>query len=208
MKRGGLWMTAVTAGVAVLGLMTVGRAGLRSQGILFLQGQMKIAAGDTDSGLRLLAEASSRPQMGASLTDPLEATSQPVKPDEPKKPCKNWSLAQPHSVAVRKVNRTEQVSVTVKPAPEPTLASLTLMVPAAPPMVQTPYAQDAMAYIPAVQREALRTHQAEIKRAQCIREKEMTKAFQELSFQYQMNAVPSVQEIQIQIKRSLGTLAQ
>ena len=46
MKRGGFWMTTVAAGMAVLGLMTVGRAGLKSQAVLFLQGQMKIAAGD------------------------------------------------------------------------------------------------------------------------------------------------------------------
>ncbi len=207
MRRGGFWMTTVAAGVAVLGLMTVGRAGLKSQAILFLQGQMKIAAGDTDSGLKLLAEASSRPQMGASLTDPLEAASQPVKAAEPQKPCKSWSPAQPDPVATRKVNRTEQVSVKVKPAPEPTLASLTPMVPALP-MVQVPYAQDAMAYIPTVQREALRTHQAEIKRAQCIREKEIKKAFRELSSQYQMNTVPSAREIQMQVEKGLGALAQ
>ena len=89
MKRG-FWLTTVAAGMAVLGLMTVGRAGLKSQSVLFLQGQMKIATGDTDSGLKLLAEASSRPQMGASLTDPLETESQPAKAAKPEKRCKNW----------------------------------------------------------------------------------------------------------------------
>jgi hypothetical protein len=203
MKRG-FWLTTVAAGMAVLGLMTVGRAGLKSQSVLFLQGQMKIATGDTDSGLKLLAEASSRPQMGASLTDPLETESQPAKAAKPEKRCKNWSVTYP--VAERKARRTEQVSIEAKAAPEPTLASLTPM-PPAPPMVQTTDAQDAMAYIPTMQREALRTHRAEIKRAQCIREQEM-KAVRELTFHYQMNTVPSAREIQMQVQKGLGVLAQ
>lgn len=207
MKRGGFWMTTVAAGMAVLGLMTVGRAGLKSQAILFLQGQMKIATGDTDNGLKLLAEASSRPQMGASLTNPLETAGEPMKTAKPEKPCKNSSLVQPVSMPARNMNRTEQVLVKIKPAPEPTLASLAPTLPALP-MVQSSYAQDAMVYIPTVQREALRAHQAEIKRAQCLREKEIKKAFREVSFQYQVNTVPSVREIQMQVQKSLGTLGQ
>src|SRR5512146_2303659 len=170
MKRGGFWMTAVAAGMAVLGLMTVGRAGLKSHAALFLQGQMKIAAGDTETGLKLLAEASSRPQMGASLTNPLENASQPVKAAEPKKPCKKWAaVSEPSAAADVKANQFPQISLKIKPAPEPTLASLTIPMP---PMLQTPYAQDAMAYIPTVQREALRARREEIKRAQCIREQQ------------------------------------
>lgn len=206
MKRGGFWMTTVAAGMAVLGLMTVGRAGLKSQAILFLQGQMKIASGDTDNGLRLLAEASSRPQMGASLTNPLETVSEPLKATKPEKPCKGWSVTYP--MPEPKASRTdEQVSVKIKPAPEPTLASLTPMFPA-PPMIQGPYAQNAMAYIPTAQREALRVQLAEIKKAQCIREQQMKKAFRELSFKYQVNTVPNASEIQMQVQKGLGTLAQ
>lgn len=209
MKRGGFWLTTVAAGVAVLGLMTAGRAGLKSHAALFLQGQMKIAAGDTDTGLKLLAEASSRPQMGASLTNPLENASQAVKPAEPKKPCKNWATSVPSAAAERATNRFPQVSLKMKPAPEPTLASLTPVIPM-PPMVQTSYAQDAMAYIPTAQREAIRAHHAEIKRAQCIREQQMKmeKALREVSYKYQLNSVPSAREIQIQVLKGLGTFAQ
>lgn len=209
MKRGGFWMTTVTAGMAVLGLMTVGRAGLKSHAALFLQGQMKIATGDTDTGLKLLAEASSRPQMGASLTNPLEKASQPVKAAEPKKPCKNWAASEPSAAPIANPNRFPQVSLKLKPAPEPTLASMTPTIPM-PPMVQAPYAQDAMAYIPTVQREALRAHQAEVKRAQCIREQQvkLEKVLRELSYQYQVNSVPSAREIQIQVQKGLGTVTQ
>ena len=207
MKRGGFWMTTVAAGVVVLGLMTVGRAGLKSHAALFLQGQMKIAAGDTDTGLRLLAEASSRPQMGASLTNPLENASQPVKAAEPKKPCKNWAVSEPSAATDVKTNQFPQISLKIKPAPEPTLASLTPVIPM-PPMLQTPYAQDAMAYIPTAQREALRAHQSEIKRAQCIREEQMKKVLRELSYKYEVNSVPSAREIQIQVQKGLGALAQ
>lgn len=203
MKRGGFWMTTVAAGVAVLGLMTVGRASLKSQAVLFLQGQMKIAAGDTDTGLKLLAEASTRPQMGASLTNPLETVSEPVKAAKPEKPCKGWSVTYPAPKSM--ASRTEQVSVKIKPAPEPTLASLTPNVPVSP-TFRTPYAEDAMPYIPTAQREALRVQLSEIKKAQCTREQEMKKAFRELSFKYQVNTVPSAREIRMQ--KGLGTLAQ
>jgi hypothetical protein len=187
--------------------MSLGRAGLKSHAALFLQGQMKIASGDTDSGLRLLAEASSRPQMGASLTNPLETASQPVKAVEPRKPCKNWAVSEPPSAPVPKVNRAEPVSLKWKPAPEPILASLTPMVPT-PPMIEARYAQDGMAYIPTAQREALRAQRTEIKRAQCVREQEMKKMLRELSFKFEVNSVPSSREIQIQVQRGLGTLAQ
>ncbi len=203
MKRGGFWMTTVAATAAVMGLMTVGRAGLKSQAVLFLQGQMKIAAGDTDSGLKLLAAASSRPHMGQP-DQYLETVSQPVKASKPEKSCKGWSLVLPRLL---KTSRTEQVSVKIKPAPEPTLASLTLIVPA-PPMVQSPYAQDAVAYTSVVVREALRVQQAEIKRAQCIREEEMKKAFREISSKQQANTVPSAREIQMQVENGLGTVVQ
>jgi hypothetical protein len=207
MKRGGFWMTTVAAGVAVLVLMSAGRAGLKSHAALFLQGQMKIAAGDTETGLKLLAEASSRPQMGASLTNPLENASQPVKAAEPKKPCKKWAVSEPSAAADVKANQFPQISLKIKPAPEPTLASMTPVIPM-PPMLQTPYAQDAMAYIPTAQREALRAHRTDLKRAQYIRERQIKKVLHELSYQFEMNSVPSAREIQIQVQKSLGTLAQ
>ena len=81
------------------------------------------------------------------------------------------------------------------------------MVPTAP-MIHTPYAQDAMAYIPTAQREALRVQLSEIKKAQCTREQEMKKAFRELSFKYEVNTVPSAREIRMQVQKGLGTLAQ
>ncbi len=203
MKRGGFWMTTVAVGVAVLGLMTAGRAGLKSHAVLFLQGQMKIAAGDTETGLKLLAEASSRPQMGASLTNPLETVSQPVKAAKPEKPCKRWSVTNP--APERKASPTEQVSV--KPAPEPTLASLTPMIPTLP-IVRAAYTSDGMAYIPTAQREAIRAQQAEIKRAQCIREEQIKRTLREISYHYQITTVPSAREIQMQVEKGLGTLAQ
>jgi len=66
MKHGGFWTTTVATGLMVAGLMTIGRAGLKSQGFLFLAGQLKIAAGDTDSGMKLLARAASGPDMSSN----------------------------------------------------------------------------------------------------------------------------------------------
>jgi hypothetical protein len=205
MKRGGFWITTVATGVAVVGLMTAGRAGLRSQAVLFLQGQMKIAAGDTDTGLRLLAEASSRPQTRESATNSLQTASEPRK-TESKKPCRDWTKSTLNSSAERKVSRAGQ-KLNVKSAPEPTLASLEAPVVPAPPMLHSPYAQDAIAYIPTVQREQLRAQQAEVERARRIRELELKQAMRQISFKYDLN-VPSAREIQVQVERGLQTLAQ
>jgi hypothetical protein len=77
-----------------------------------------------------------------------------------------------------------------------------------PPMIQARYAQDGMAYIPTAQREALRAQRTEIKRAQCIREKEIKKVLKDLSFKFEVNSVPSSREIQMQVQQGLQTLAQ
>lgn len=207
MKRGGFWMTTVMAGVAVLGLMTVGRAGLRSQTALFLQGQMKIASGDTDTGLRLLAEASTRPQ-GEDPRAQLENANQEVKLGEPSTPCRKWATPQSRSVTDRRVSGERQISVKMPPAPEPTLASLVTPVIPRPPMVRVSYAQDAMAYIPTAQREQWRAHRLEFERAQRIRERELKQVEQQVSDKYQWNGVPDAQELQLQVQRQLGALAQ
>lgn len=202
MKRGGFWMTTVTTGVAVLGLMTVGRAGFRSQAVLFLQGQMKIAAGDTESGLRLLAEVSSRPQMGSSATNPVENASETIK-----SPCRSWAKSKPNSGSEPKVIRTEQVSHNVKPAPVPTLASLVTPAIPVPPMVQAPHAQDAMTYIPAAQGEQLRAQRVAFEKAQRIRELELKRTMRQISYKYEVD-VPRAQDIQVQVERGLQRLAQ
>ena len=197
MKRGGFWMTTVATGLAVVGLMTVGRAALNSQGVLLLQGQMKIAAGDTDSGLKLLAAASSQPQATASQA----ASSEPASVAA-EKPC---SSKMP---AAQKVNRPEQATLKMKPAPEPTLANMAIPSIPMPPMVEVHYAQDGMAYIPTAQREVLRARQAEIQRAQRIQEQKMKEALREVSFHYGPNALPNADQIRVQVQKDLGAWAQ
>jgi hypothetical protein len=197
MKRGGFWMTTVATGLAVVGLMTVGRAALNSQGVLFLQGQMKIATGDTDSGLKLLAAASSQPETGPSQTVSSESASAAAE-----KPCNR------KTAVAQKVNRPERTSLKLKPAPEPTLANMAMPSVPMPPMVQVHYAQDGMAYIPTAQREMLRARQAEIQRAQRIQEQKMKESLQEVSFHYGPNALPNAEQIRVQVQKDLGAWAQ
>lgn len=201
MKRGGFWMTTVATGLAVAGLMTVGRAGLRSHGALFLQGQMKIAAGDTDNGLKLLAEAATGPQMRAGLRSPLEKASA-----EPEKPCRNMT---PAATPKPKAGTVREQPVSIKPAPEPTLASAIPTVPM-PPAVQASYVQDGFAYLPTAQREALRAQQEEIQRAQRVREREIKKLMHEVSFRYQFgsNEVTNAEQIRTQVQKQLRSLNQ
>jgi hypothetical protein len=199
MKRGGFWMTTVATGLAVVGLMTVGRAALNSHGVLFLQGQMKIAAGDTDSGLKLLAAASSRPQMNASLIDPLERGAA-VKAVEDQKAC-------PKVSSVSKVGPSERVSLKMKPAPEPTFASLAVPSTPMPPMVQVRYMQDGMPYLPTAQREVVRAHELAA-HVQRVREREMKDAMRQVSFHYGPNSLPNAEQIKMQVQRDLGSLAQ
>jgi hypothetical protein len=193
MKRGGFWKTTVATGLLVAGLMTVGRAGLRSQGLLFLQGQMKIAAGDTDSGLKLLAEAASGPKIGTGLNNPLETVSA-----EPEKRCRKAASAP-------RVSRASRELPKIKHAPEPTIAGL--VVPALPRVVQASYMRDGMGHLPTAQREAFRVQQIEFERAQRIREQDVNTALRETSLKYGPNALPDPEQIRIQVQQDLGAWA-
>ncbi len=60
MKFGNFWMTTVGAGVVIAGMMTAGHAAMQSPTVLFLAGQLKIATGNTEAGLRLMNEAAAQ----------------------------------------------------------------------------------------------------------------------------------------------------
>ncbi len=198
MKRGGFWATTVATGLLVAGLMTVGRAGLRSQGWLYLQGQMKIAAGDTDSGLKLLAAATTEPKVSTESSNPQEAATRPVAPEGP---CHG-------SIAPPKQNRVIEKAQKVRAAPEPTLASLVVPSLPGPAVIPATYMQDAIPYIATAQREALRVQQAELHRAQRIREQEVRRALRHASFQFESKDLPDPVKIQTQVQKELGSWVQ
>lgn len=66
MKHGGFWMTIGT-GLLMAGSLTAGRSAMQSPSLLYLAGQLKMAVGDTDSGMRLMNEAAKN---GNSKTTP------------------------------------------------------------------------------------------------------------------------------------------
>lgn len=66
MKHGGFWITIGT-GILMAGSLTAGRSAMQSPSVLYLAGQLKMAVGDTDSGMRLMNEAAKN---GNSRTTP------------------------------------------------------------------------------------------------------------------------------------------
>jgi hypothetical protein len=190
-------MTTVATGLMVAGLMTVGRAGLKSQGFLFLAGQLKIAAGDTDSGMKLLARAASGPELNS--TSMLTSEKESVVAE--KKPCPKSDAAP----VFRKLKATTQIKF--KYAPEPTLASLA---PAQIPFVDAVFhgQADPSAFISHQQLEAIRAQQIEMKKAQRTREMNTRKLLREVSLKYGPNAFPNAEKINIQVQKELGTWAQ
>jgi hypothetical protein len=201
MKRGSFLMTTVATGLMVAGLMTVGRAGLKSQGFLFLAGQLKIAAGDTDSGMKLLARAASGPELNSTSMLASEKPSA-VSASPEKKPCPKMNMAP----VVRK-EKPEPLKVKVKFAPEPTLASAE--VPMAPFMQASFHGQaDPMAYVSHEQIEAIRAQQNEMRKAQHVREVNTRKLLREISVKYGPNALPTPEAIQVHIPKDLGSWAQ
>jgi hypothetical protein len=60
MKYGNLWTSTIGAGVLVASMMTAGRTALQSPAFLFLAGQVKIAVGNTDDGIRLMKAAANQ----------------------------------------------------------------------------------------------------------------------------------------------------
>jgi hypothetical protein len=188
----------------VAGLLTVGRAGLKSQGFLFLAGQLKIAAGDTDSGMKLLAMAASGPEMNSNSMLASEKPSIVSAAAREKKPCPKMNAAP----AVRKV-KSETTQFKAKFAPEPTLASLgTHELPMAAMMIPATFQADPASYISHQQMEAIRAQQIEMKKAQRIREMHTKKLLHEISVKYNYTTAPDPEQIREQVQKDLGTWAQ
>ena len=202
MKRGSFWTTTVATGLMVAGLMTVGRAGLKSQGFLFLAGQIKIAAGDTDSGMKLLARAASGPEMNSNSM--LASEKPAVISAAEKKPCQKMNAAP----VIRKV-KSETTQFKTRFAPEPTLAALgPHEMPVAPMMIPATFQADPSAFITRQQVEAIRAQQNETIKAQRVREMHTKKLLHEISVKYSYTTVPDPEQIRQQVQKELGTWAQ
>ena len=204
MKRGSFLMTTVATGLMVAGLLTVGRAGLKSQGFLFLAGQLKIAAGDTDSGMKLLAMAATGPEMNSNSMLASEKPSGVSTASTEKKPCQKMNAAP----IIRKA-KSETTQLKAKYAPEPTLASLARYeLPVAPMMIPATFQADPSAFISHQQMEAIRAQQMEMKKAQRVREMHTKKLLREISMKYSYSTVPDPEQIREQVQKDLGTWAQ
>jgi len=204
MKRGSFLMTTVATGLMVAGLLTVGRAGLKSQGFLFLAGQLKIAAGDTDSGMKLLAMAATGPEMNSNSMLASEKPSGVSTASTEKKPCQKMNAAP----IIRK-EKSETTQLKAKYAPEPTLASLVPHeLPVPPMMISATFQADPSAFISRQQLEAIRAQQLEMKKAQRVREMHTKKLMHEISMKYDYSTVPDPEQIREQVQKNLGTWAQ
>jgi len=196
MKHGGFWTTTVATGLMVAGLMTIGRAGLKSQGFLFLAGQLKIAAGDTDSGMKLLARAASGPDMSSNSM--LSSEKESVIAE--KKPC-------PKSMTAPAAPKMKITTVMPTYAPEPTMAMIQPNVPPPPQMLPTSMSF-ALPYIPVEQSEELRRQQNEIRKAHRLQERTTKKLLREVSLKYGQDSMPNADEIRSKIQREMGVWAQ
>jgi hypothetical protein len=156
---------------------------------------MKIATGDTDSGLKLLAQAAGRPQS----IERFPSDSENVKAEQ-QNPCKKSkpALVQPRA------RRSDPAPMKLNYAPEPTLASLHVP---EPPMVHSA-AMPEIPYITAEQREILRAQQSEIHRMQRVHEQEAKRIMREVSLKYGPGHLPNAEEIRIQVQEKLNSWAQ
>ncbi len=196
MKRGSFWMTTVATGLMVAGLMTVSRAGLKSQGFLFLAGQMKIASGDTNSGMKLLARAANGPDLNSNSMLASEKPSPVVE-----KPCQKLNT----TPAVRKVEKN--VTQEAAHAPEPTLASLTLPAVPAPPVTSDAYSFHTV-FLPREQQEMIEAQRADIERVQKIREAKTRKMLHQIELKYGRDGAADAARINAEVQKALSTWSQ
>ena len=196
MKRGSFWMTTVATGLMVAGLMTVSRAGLKSQGFLFLAGQMKIASGDTDSGMKLLARAATGPDLNSNSMLASEKPSPVVE-----KPCQKLN----GTPAVRKAEK----SMTQKTAyaPEPILASLSLPAVPVPPVTSDAYTFHTV-FLPREQQEMIEAQRADFAKAERIREAKTRKMLHQIALKYGRDGAPDAARINAEVQKALSTWSQ
>lgn len=183
MKRGKFMMTTVTTGLLVAGLMAAGRAGLNSPGLLFLAGQLKIAAGDTESGMKLLSRAAAEPA-ASSNSMLLSEKPSPISSG----PCKKSGAP---------VVKAKVETPRIKYAPEPTLARV-----ATPevPLVLASFVPDPAMFMSREQQNSLRAQQYEIQRAQQVREQQTRRMLREISLK---DRIPSAERIRDMVQKGM-----
>lgn len=124
MKHGNFWMTTVGAGLVIAAMMAAGRTAAQNPTVLFLAGQLKVATGHTEDGMRLLNEAAAQRD---SENGKVHAAGPATKPTEV---CEKSSPKQPAS---RPAARPVAMKVSASPkAPVAILAKLETPVPVAP----------------------------------------------------------------------------
>jgi hypothetical protein len=161
MNHGKFWMTTIGAGLAIAGMMTASHAAMRSSTFLFLAGQLKVAAGYTESGMQLMNEAASRRDTEEDKV--YAAEKQAAKPAEV---CVEKAPAKPmaHLAALK----SKAVSLPQPAAPVAVLAKLEVPTPAFAPTVLPSFSIDPTAYryLSGAQRQQIQQAQADFQRVQ------------------------------------------
>lgn len=133
MKHGKFWMTTVGAGLAIAGMMTVSHAAMQNSAFLFLAGQMKVAAGYTESGMQLMHQAASKRDLEEGKV--YAAERQTAKPTEV---CTKNNSAKPVARPATVPQARVRVSFQQAPRPVAVLAKLDVPPPAFTPEVGIP----------------------------------------------------------------------
>lgn len=154
MKHGNFWMTTVGAGLVIAAMMAAGRTAAQNPTYLFLAGQLKVATGHTEDGMRLMNEAAAQRD---SENGKVHAAEPAAKPTEV---CEKSAPKQPVSRPTARPVATK-ASITPK-APVAVLAKLETTVP----IPSVYFAPAAFQYLNASERAEITKVQVEFQKSQ------------------------------------------
>lgn len=200
MKHGGFLMTIGT-GLLMAGSLTAGRSAMQSPSLLYLAGQLKMAVGDTDSGMRLMNEAAKNGNSKATpATKHSSVSTCALKGTSSIQP-KSVRSAKPAVIAKTRVEgpvllaRLENVNFPIPPA-----HPLSITVPPnVPPAAYTFNAEQLKAE--KMREEMLRRAQQEVDRAERIAR------VYKVNYRQSPN-IPSPEDIQREVEMNLGQVMQ
>lgn len=191
MKRSGILMTIGT-GLMMAGLLTAGRAAMKSPTLLYLAGQLKMAAGDKAAGMELMSAAASDRNSKSDVV----LAAEPVTEAN----CERTSKIEKKPVRTAKVVKkvaSEPVLVAKLEPPLPPIVYATPTLNSVPPS----YFHEARMNSMRIKQEMLRKAELEKQTKQLTR---MAKIYStKFNVQDFQNHVPTPEEIQHQVESSL-----
>jgi len=206
MKQANFWVTTFGTGVVIAGMITASHSAVQSPTLLFLAGQLKIAAGQTQDGMRLMNQAAA---LRGSENGKVHAAEPVKQPEKDTHVCtKDTTVnAGPRPAIVRDA----KFLVPEHRKPVAIMAKLEIpSTPFTPPDTAVPFVNPAtLRYMSEAERAQMIQAEVEVRMVQRERAKELRRAAKAINFKYSPETSGFTQQMHVPVPpESVGQMAE